>query len=272
MKKIVVILACISLLAVIGCNQAGSGTSADLDKPATLDTDTQKASYALGYNVGMNLRDHLKELDFNILMKGIKDAQNEKGEPQMNMQDMQKTIMDFNKKMRAKMEEDRKVKGEKNVEEGKKFLEENMKKEGVKVTESGLQYIVEKEGDGLQPKATDTVQVHYRGTLLDGTEFDSSYKRSQPAKFPLNRVIPGWTEGLQLMKVGSKYKFFIPSNLGYGDRGARTIPPNAVLIFEVELLSIEEPSKNPDVAKPNTHFNHNHKKPEAKAETKPEKK
>ena len=123
--------------------------------------------------------------------------------------------------------------------ESKKFLEENAKKEGVKTTESGLQYTVIKEGEGAKPKATDTVKVHYKGTLVDGTEFDSSYKRGEPISFPLNGVIKGWTEGLQLMPVGSTYRFFIPSDLGYGDRGAGAdIPGGAALIFDVELIEI----------------------------------
>lgn len=126
------------------------------------------------------------------------------------------------------------------LEKGEAFLKENAKKEGVKTTASGLQYQVLKEGDGKAPKATDVVKVHYKGTLLDGKEFDSSYKGGQPIEFPLNRVIPGWTEGVQLMKEGAKYKFFIPAKLAYGERGAGgVIPPNATLIFEVELLEVK---------------------------------
>ena len=133
------------------------------------------------------------------------------------------------------------VMAETELEKGEAFLKENAKKEGVKATASGLQYKVLKEGSGKNPKATDTVQVHYRGTLLDGKEFDSSYKRGEPAEFPLNRVIPGWTEGVQLMKEGAKYQFTIPSKLAYGAGGTPdgTIPGNATLIFEVELLKVK---------------------------------
>jgi FKBP-type peptidyl-prolyl cis-trans isomerase FkpA len=127
------------------------------------------------------------------------------------------------------------------LEKGEAFLKENAKKEGVKTTTSGLQYKVLKEGDGKSPKATDTVQVNYRGTLIDGKEFDSSYKRGEPAEFPLNRVIPGWTEGVQLMKEGAKYQFTIPSKLAYGERGTPggPIPGNATLVFEIELLKVK---------------------------------
>lgn len=126
------------------------------------------------------------------------------------------------------------------LEKGQQFLQENAKKEGVKTTPSGLQYVVLTEGQGKSPKATDTVLVHYKGTLLDGTEFDSSYKRNAPISFPLNQVIPGWTEGVQLMKEGAKYRFFIPSNLAYGSRGAGgAIGPDETLIFDVELLKVQ---------------------------------
>ena len=146
------------------------------------------------------------------------------------------------------MEQKQKDAGEKNKTEGAKFLEENKKKEGVKTAASGLQYKVLKEGNGAQPKATDTVTVNYRGTLINGTEFDSSYKRGQPATFPVNGVIKGWTEALQLMKVGSKYQLFIPSNLAYGERAVSPdLSANSTLIFEVELLDAK-PAPTPGAA------------------------
>ncbi len=131
-------------------------------------------------------------------------------------------------------------KASENSKIGEEYLKKNREKEGVKVTASGLQYKVLKEGTGISPKATDFVKVHYRGTLIDGTEFDSSYKRNQPAEFQLNQVIPGWTEGLQLMKVGSKFQLTIPSSLGYGERGNQSIPGNSVLLFDVELLDVKQ--------------------------------
>ena len=140
--------------------------------------------------------------------------------------------------MQKKMAEDEKKEAEENVKKGDEFLASNAKKDGIKVLESGLQYKVVSEGKGSQPKAEDRVKVHYKGTLIDGTEFDSSHKRGEPAEFPLNAVIPGWTEGLQLMKEGAKYMFYIPSKLAYGPRATGTIPANSVLVFEVELLEI----------------------------------
>ena len=243
MKKISIILLSTLLILVVGCGKSGQDTATSNDGPVTLETIKQKASYSIGFNIGSSLKDIKNEVDLNLLISGLKDAAKE-AKPQMEAEAMKKTIQEFQMALRKSMTEKRKVDGEKNAAEGKKFLEENAKKDGVKVTASGLQYIVLKEGEGNNPKGTEVVRVHYKGTLLDGEEFDSSYKRKEPAKFPLNRVIPGWTEGLQLMKPGAKYKFFIPSALGYKERGTRNIGPNSTLIFEVELLSIE-PSAEP---------------------------
>jgi FKBP-type peptidyl-prolyl cis-trans isomerase len=192
------------------------------------------------------------------LIQGLKDAAEGK-ELKLTPEERNEAFREFQTNLRTKQEEERKVLGEKNNKEGAAFLAENAKKEGVKVTESGLQYMVMREGKGANPKATDTVEVHYRGTLLDGTEFDSSYKRGKTAKFPLNRVIKGWTEGLQLMKAGSKFKFFIPYQLAYGERGSRNIAPMAMLTFVVELININPPKEQPKAPpkapqkKPNPH-------------------
>ena len=170
-------------------------------------------------------------------MRGFEDAL--AGNAKIDEEKIREVLTALDESVRTKQEEKAKVESEKSKVEGEKYLTENAKKEGVMVTESGLQYEVMSEGEGAKPVATDVVKVHYKGTLLDGTEFDSSYSRNEPTTFPLNRVIPGWTEGLQLMTVGSKYKFTIPSDLAYGDRDLGKIPANSTLIFEVELLEIQ---------------------------------
>jgi FKBP-type peptidyl-prolyl cis-trans isomerase FklB len=195
-----------------------------------------KFSYSIGLNIGSNLSKQKIEINPDMVTAGIKDAI--AGKPQLTQDQIKEVMTTFEKDMEQKQ----KAAGEKSAAEGAKFLEENKKKEGVKTTSSGLQYKVIKEGTGPQPKATDIVTVNYRGTLINGTEFDSSYKRGEPATFPLNGVIKGWTEGVQLMKVGSKYQLFIPSQLGYGDRAVGPdITPNSTLIFDVELLGIKPP-------------------------------
>ena len=197
-----------------------------------------KESYSLGYQFGYNLKAQGVDLDLEVYNSGIKDALGGK-EPQMSQEDIRATIMGLQQRLQAARQKELKEQAEKNVEEGKKFLAENQKKEGIKTLPSGLQYKVIAEGSGNTPQATDTVTVNYKGTLTDGTEFDSSYKRGQPASFKVNGVIKGWTEALQLMKEGSKWQIFIPADLAYGERGAgRTIPPGSTLIFEVELISV----------------------------------
>src|SRR5947209_8214333 len=201
------------------------------EKSPQLKDQKDKVSYSIGLNIGFNLGRQNVQVNPDVLAAGIKDAI--AGKPQLNADQIKEIMATFEKDMEQKQ----KAAGEKNASEGAKFLEENKKKEGVKATASGLQYKAIKEGTGPQPKETDTVTVNYRGTLINGTEFDSSYKRGQPATFPLNGVIKGWTEGLQLMKVGSKYQFFVPPNLAYGERSVGPdIAPNSTLIFEVELL------------------------------------
>jgi FKBP-type peptidyl-prolyl cis-trans isomerase FklB len=202
-----------------------------------LKNQKDKISYIIGMDIGTNLKKQSIDIDSNILAKGVKDAL-AGTKPLLTEQEIQETMMAFKKEMMAKQEEI----GKKNKKEGEAFLAENKKKEGVKTLPSGLQYKVIKAGTGKKPKLSDTVTAHYRGTLIDGTEFDSSYKRGQPATFPVSGgMIPGWTEALQLMEEGAKWQLFIPSNLAYGERGAGSvIGPNATLIFEVELISIQE--------------------------------
>src|SRR5881394_879063 len=201
-----------------------------------------KVSYSIGMNIGFNLSKQKVDINPDILAAGIKDAI--AGKPQLTQDQVKDVMAQFEKDMEQKQ----KQAGEKNKTEGTKFLEDNKKKPGVKTTASGLEYKVEKEGTGAQPKPTDMVSVNYRGTLIDGTEFDSSYKRGQPATFPVNGVIKGWTEALQLMKVGSKYQLFIPSNLAYGERAVSPdLSANSTLIFEVELLDAK-PAPTPGAA------------------------
>jgi FKBP-type peptidyl-prolyl cis-trans isomerase FklB len=209
------------------------------ETPALKD-QKDKVSYSIGMEIGKNLKKGPFEVNQDFLLKGIKDAfSGEK--PLMTDQEITEVMTAFQKEIMAKQQEMQKKLGEKNKAEGEAFLAENKKKEGVKTLPSGLQYKVIKAGAGKKPKATDTVTVQYRGSLVNGTEFDSSYKRGTPATFPVTGVIPGWTEVLQLMEVGAKWEVVIPSNLAYGERSAGAqIGPNSTLIFEVELISVQE--------------------------------
>jgi FKBP-type peptidyl-prolyl cis-trans isomerase len=238
MRKIISLLA-IALL-VVGISYSCAQDTTGKDKPLNIETKKQKASYALGYNMGRQLKDMAPDLDMDIILRGIKDSALGNAE-QIPFPEMQKNLQEFYSEFSKRMQEKKRIQGEKNLVEGETFLKDNAKKEGVKVTQSGLQYMVIKEGTGPKAKPSDRVKVHYKGTLIDGKEFDSSYKRGEPNIFPLQRMIRGWVEGIQLMGVGSKYKFFIPPKLAYGTKGQRDITPNAVIIFEVELLGIEPP-------------------------------
>jgi FKBP-type peptidyl-prolyl cis-trans isomerase FklB len=206
----------------------------------TLKSEKEKVSYIIGREIGNNLKSQTIDVDPEILARGIKDAFSG-AKPIMTEEEMKEVMTAFQKEVMAKRQELAKQLGEKNKKEGESFLVENKAKEGVKTLPSGLQYKVIKAGTGKKPKATDTVTTQYRGTLTDGTEFDSSYSRGQPATFPVNGVIPGWTEALQLMEEGAKWQIFVPSHLAYGERGAGPkIGPNATLIFEIELISVQE--------------------------------
>lgn len=205
-----------------------------------------KVSYSMGVRVGSSLKKESIDINQDAFIQGFKDALS--GDKKlMTDQEVVETLMNFQKEMMAKEAARLKEIGEKNKKEGEAFLAENKKKDGIITLPSGLQYKIIKEGDGKVPTVNDTVTIHYRGTLIDGTEFDSSYSRGQPATFPVKGVIPGFSEALQLMKVGSKWQLFIPPNLAYGEHGAgEDIGPNATLIFEVELLSIKGEEKKED--------------------------
>ena len=214
---------------------AGCMSTAIAADQVELKTDQEKDGYSVGYDIGRSVHRQLSDVDADAMARGIKDAM--KGvDPALPDPEIKQRFASVRQESMKKMIE-------KNKKDGEAFLAKNKGEKGVKTTASGLQYKVITDGKGKHPTATDTVTVNYRGSLIDGTEFDSSYKRNQPATFPVNGVIPGWTEALPMMKVGSKWMLYIPANLAYGERGAgSSIAPNSTLIFEVELLSIDKPA------------------------------
>ncbi|MCU1303800.1 MAG: peptidylprolyl isomerase, FKBP-type [Candidatus Sulfotelmatobacter sp.] len=223
-------------------------TAAKTAAPLALKTSKDKFSYALGMKMGANLHRQQVPVDPNILARGLKDSLTG-SKTLLTDEEAQAAIVEVQNDLRKKQQEKMQVEGAANKKEGETFLAANKAKEGIVTLPSGLQYKIMKEGTGPKPTATDSVVCNYRGTLINGTEFDSSYKRGQPATFPVTGVIKGWTEALQLMPVGSKWQLFIPSDLAYGERGpSPDIGSNATLIFEVELLSIEDKSKEKDKA------------------------
>jgi FKBP-type peptidyl-prolyl cis-trans isomerase FklB len=226
-KKIFALAICFSMAALLSCEGQKGKTS------VSLKTLSDSVSYSIGVSIGSNMKkDGLDSLNLEIMKKAIESAIN--GDSLLvDAQQSQSVIQNY-------LTLKQKQKGDVNINAGKKFMDDNKKKEGVKELPNGMQYIVIKEGTGPKPTPTDTVSVHYHGTLIDGTVFDSSIERGEPAEFPVGAVIKGWTEALQMMNVGSKYKLFIPPDLAYGDRPAgQKIGANSTLIFEVELLSIK---------------------------------
>lgn len=204
-----------------------------------LETLEQKASYSFGVDFAKRLEQQGIDLDINALNRGIKD-QASGSKLAFEEAEMNQFKAEYSQQLRAELQKQQAELAAKNLEAGKQFLAENAKKDGVVTTESGLQYKVIKSGDGPSPKVDDTVTTHYRGTLIDGREFDSSYSRGQPASFPVNGVIKGWTEALQMMKVGDKWELYIPSDLAYGSsQRSELIQPNSTLVFELELLGIK---------------------------------
>jgi FKBP-type peptidyl-prolyl cis-trans isomerase len=241
MKKSLIIMAMI-IVAGVGCTEEDKK-----EVKVELESLSQKASYAVGLQIGQSMSTFPVEFDRAAFDVALDDSLSGT-EPRLPQADLEAVFGELNKIHQEKMAAagpppppPASADGDKNLEIGKAFLAENAKKEGVVTTDTGLQYVVIKEGEGTKPAAADRVEVHYLGTTINGNEFDSSYKRGAPATFGVTQVIPGWTEALQLMTVGSKYKLFIPSNLAYGPRGAgRDIGPNETLIFEVELISIQK--------------------------------
>ena len=238
-------LAIAAALAVTACKKTDEPKSVTAED---LKTDAQKFGYAIGVDLAKSLKPVKDDVDIKSLKAGL-DAVFAGGEPVLDDATREQIKNSVAEKLQKKQLEERTAGATKAKTEGEAFLAENAKKAGVKTTATGLQYEVLTEGKGDAPKATDTVTVHYKGTLINGETFDSSYDRGQPVSFPLQNVIPGWTEGLQLMKPGAKYKFVIPSALAYGERGAGAkIGPNSTLVFEVELLNLGE--AKPADAKP----------------------
>jgi len=262
MRKIALSFA--SILALGGLSYAfvamAQGPAATKPAPAPSATATpsagsqfkdnkEKISYALGMSLGSNFKAQGLELDPDVFLRGMNDGLSG-GKTLMTEDEAKATMMQVQNEMKARMEEKSRMAAVNNKKEGDAFLEANKAKPGVVVLPSGLQYKILTQGTGAKPTGMDTVECNYRGTLIDGTEFDSSYKRNEPAKFQVGRVIRGWTEALQLMPVGSKWQLFIPSTLAYGERGAGPIGPNSTLIFDVELISIQAPPQPGQPAAP----------------------
>jgi FKBP-type peptidyl-prolyl cis-trans isomerase FkpA len=242
-------LVALALVAVAGCQEK----AVEEVKAPVLETEIQKQAYGLGASIGMymerNLEEHEKlglTLDKALITQGFIDSI--AGKALIEKEEVQALLTNLDATMKEKQQAKIVADAETSLAEGATFLAENAKKEGVQVTESGIQYLVLAAGEGDKPAATDTVKVHYKGTFLNGDTFDSSYERNEPAVFPLNRVIKGWTEGVQLMSVGAKYKFTIPADLAYGPNGnPPRIPGNSVLEFEIELLEIQKAEAAPQV-------------------------
>lgn len=244
-KRLLVVGLMAATAGLIGCKKEEVKPVDDSAKLATLE---QKANYIIGQNLGKNLQNGGLTIEPEALSLALTDVRDGK-ESRISQEDMQKIMQEVQTKAMAKQEEEQKKQSEANIAAGQKYLEENKAKEGVTATASGLQYKVITEGKGAKPKATDTVTVNYTGKLIDGTEFDSSAKNGGPVSFPLDGVIAGWTEALQLMPQGSKWEIVIPSDLAYGAGGQGPIPPSSTLVFEVELLEIKAPEAAAEDAK-----------------------
>ena len=224
------------LTYLVGCSAEEASSASELK----LDTPKNRISYTIGVNIGQDFKTQKMDVDPDVLLMGLKDTLSGK-ELQLTEEEMVQEIQNFQQEMQTKMVAEMEAQATTNKAAGEAFLAENVNQEGVVVTESGLQYKILEPGEGDSPGPADVATVHYRGTLIDGTQFDSSYDRGQPATFPVGGVIAGWTEALQLMKPGAKWQLFIPAELAYGERGAgQDIGPNSTLLFDVELISVEK--------------------------------
>ncbi|MFZ2553363.1 FKBP-type peptidyl-prolyl cis-trans isomerase [Psychrobacter sp. BF1] len=240
MKKITTLTFSVlaSAMLLTGCNTNTKETAAASISVTEQSTAEQKVGYSLGYMMAEGNKESIADLDIDTFEKGFRDGY-EGSKSALTKEQMEKVLTDYQKVQEEKFVKDMATKTAENKTKGAAFLAENAKKEGVKVTASGLQYKVLTPGTGKSPKATDVVEVNYEGKLIDGTVFDSSYERGEPVEFPLNQVIAGWTEGVQLMKEGAKYEFYIPSDIAYGEAGNQGIDPNSTLVFVVELLKVK---------------------------------
>ncbi|WP_201576834.1 MULTISPECIES: FKBP-type peptidyl-prolyl cis-trans isomerase [Psychrobacter] len=229
-----------AMLLVTGCstnngNQESAAKSVSVTEQSSA---TEKVGYSLGFMMAEGNKEAVQDLNLDTFEQGFRDGYEGK-ESALTQEQMEEVLMTYQQEQEEKFVQDMQTKAEDNKAKGEAFLAENAKKEGVQVTDTGLQYKVLEAGTGKSPKATDIVEVNYEGKLIDGTVFDSSYERGEPIEFPLNQVIAGWTEGLQLMKEGGKYEFYIPADIAYGEAGNAGIEPNSTLIFTVELLSVK---------------------------------
>lgn len=235
-------LTAFALIGIISTAQA-----ANSDTKLELKDKTDKVSYSIGIDIGKSFKEQSIAINEKAFLKGVRDGQSQK-DALMNDEEIRETLLGLQNELVEKQKAETKKMSMKNKAEGEKFLAENKKRDGIQTLPSGLQYRVVKKGNGSEkPGPTDTVTTHYRGKLIDGTEFDSSYSRGEPVSFTVNGVIPGWTEALQMMSPGAKWELYIPADLAYGEQGiGNIIPPNSALTFEVELLSIEKDKKAED--------------------------
>ena len=243
MKTYVIPLVLSSMLVLQACNEQANIPEtlvAEAPVATTLETSEQRLSYGIAFGLGQRMKVDSVPMDIDAFTLGLRDAL-EGGEPRLTQEEIAAEMQAYQEKAQAEMQVTQAKAGQENELASQGFLAKNATTEGIVITDSGLQYRIEEAGDGAKPGADDTVEVHYRGTLIDGTEFDSSYSRGETVSFGVSQVIPGWTEALQLMSVGSKWKLFIPSDIAYGAGGAGAqIGPNSALIFDVELISIVE--------------------------------